>query len=78
MLERLICAIFGHRYFVARKLNNGTRKVGCARCGKHWGMHDQTRSFLPWDGDFEALYAPGGELHEVATGEMEVKRVSSL
>ena len=62
MLERLICAVFGHRYVVERVLNLGARKVGCTRCGKHWAMHDGTRSFLPWDGEFEALYAPGGPL----------------
>lgn len=28
-------------------------------------MHDLTRSFLPWDGDFEALYAEGGPLSHV-------------
>ena len=44
MLERLICAVFGHRYVVERVLSHGARKVGCTRCGKHWAMHDGTRS----------------------------------
>ena len=66
MLERLICAVFGHRYVVERVLNHGARKVGCTRCGKHWAMHDGTRSFVPWDGEFEALYAPGGILAEAS------------
>ena len=69
MLERLICAVFGHRYVVERVLNHGARKVGCTRCGKHWAMHDGTRSFVPWDGEFEALYAPGGILAE-ASGDL--------
>ena len=64
MLERLICAVFGHRYVVERVLNHGARKVGCTRCGRHWAMHDGTRSFVEWDGEFEALYAPDGILAE--------------
>ena len=66
MLERLICAVFGHRYVIERVLNHGARKVGCTRCGKHWAMHDGTRSFVPWDGELEALYAPGGILAEAS------------
>ena len=66
MLERLFCTIFGHRYVVERVLNAGARKVGCTRCGRHWAMHDGTRSFVQWDGEFEAFYAPGGMLAEAA------------
>ena len=66
MLERLFCAALGHRYVVERVLNHGARKVGCTRCGRHWAMHDETRSFVEWDGEFEAFYAPGGILAEVA------------
>jgi hypothetical protein len=69
MLEQLICAVFGHRYIVERVLNPGARKVGCTRCEKRWAMHDGTRSFVPWDAELEALYAPGGVLEE--KGEMK-------
>lgn len=62
LLQKLMCAVFGHRYFVMRRMNPGARKVGCHRCGAAWGMHDETRSFVPWDGEFEALYASGGPL----------------
>lgn len=55
MIERLLRALLGHRYVV--EIEFGTsRKVGCTRCGKHWGMHDATRSFIPWDGELEELY----------------------
>lgn len=64
MLERLICAIFGHRYVVERVLNERARKVGCVRCNRKWAMHDPTRAFVAWDGEFEAMYAPGGPLAE--------------
>lgn len=26
------------------------------------GMHDRTRTFVPWDSELEAMYAPGGPL----------------
>ena len=64
MLERILCAVFGHRYVVERVLNDRARKVGCTRCGRQWAMHDPTRTFVPWDGEFEELYGPGGLLHE--------------
>jgi hypothetical protein len=67
MLERLICALLGHRYVVERQLNDRARKVGCTRCNRKWAMHDPTRSFIPWDGEFDALYAPGGPLAATAT-----------
>lgn len=62
MIQGLLCNIFGHSYIVERKLNYGARKVGCLKCNKHWAMHDVTRSFLPWDEEFEELYATGGML----------------
>ena len=65
-MERLFCAALGHRYVVERVMNPGARKVGCTRCGKQWAMHDETRSFVQWDGEFEAFYAPGGILAEAA------------
>ena len=61
MLERLMCAVFGHKYVVEREFV-GARKVGCTRCLRKWGMHDGTRSFVPWDGELEAFYSPDGVL----------------
>jgi hypothetical protein len=61
-LERILCAIFGHRYVVERQLNERTRKVGCTRCAQHWAMHDPTRCFVRWDDELKAMYMPGGVL----------------
>lgn len=58
----MLCGVGGHRYVVERRMNHGARKVGCTRCGRHWAMHDATRTFVPWNGEFEAMYAPGGSL----------------
>ena len=55
-IERLICALFGHRYIVEREINAGCRVVGCTRCNRRWGMHDATRSFVPWDSDLEQAH----------------------
>ena len=66
MFERIICALFGHRYVVLRKMNPGARKVGCTRCKCQWAMHDGTRSFVQWSGEFDELYAPGGPLDILA------------
>ena len=68
MISKLLCAIFGHRYVIERVLNAGARKVGCTRCRSHWAMHDETRSFVQWDGEFEAFYAPDGILSQASRG----------
>ena len=64
IIRRVICAILGHNYIVERVLNHGARKIGCTRCKNHWAMHDETRSFVEWDGEFEEFYAPDGILDE--------------
>ena len=64
MFERILCAVFRHRFVVERVLNERTRKIGCTRCNRKWAMHDPTKTFVPWDDDLEALYAPGGLLRE--------------
>lgn len=67
MFERIICAVFGHKYVVLRVLNKGARQVGCTRCNRKWGMHDATMSFLPWDAELEHLYSPDGILGQTIT-----------
>jgi hypothetical protein len=61
-IGRIVCFIAGHKYRVVRRMNPGARKVTCDRCHATWGMHDQTRAFVPWDSQLEAMYAPGGPL----------------
>lgn len=62
LLSRIGCFILNHEYRVVRVMNPGARKLKCARCRKEFGMHDRTRSVVPWDSDLEAMYAPGGPL----------------
>ncbi len=61
MLERLLCALLGHKYVVARVFNPGARQVGCTRCNRKWAMHDETKSFVDWDGEFEKMYRMFGQ-----------------
>lgn len=74
-VKRLLCAIFGHSYVIRRVLSANARKVGCTRCGKEWGMHDPTRSFVPWDSDLEALYSERDELREKLLDMVSVERL---
>jgi hypothetical protein len=62
IIDKIACAIIGHQYRVIRRMNPGARKVCCDRCLKVWGMHDKTKSFVPWTNDLESLYAHGGPL----------------
>lgn len=61
MFERLICAVAGHRYVVQRVFSSTSRKVGCTRCDREWGMNDSVKAFVPWDGEFEQLYRDIGQ-----------------
>ena len=61
-VRRLVCAVASHEWRVVRKMNPGSRKVACDRCGGCWAMHDPTQTLVPWDDEFEAMYAPGGPL----------------
>jgi hypothetical protein len=56
VLKKLICALFGHRYVLQRVFSPTSRKVGCSRCGKEWGMSDNTHTLLPWDDEMEQTY----------------------
>jgi len=84
MVERLLCALLGHKYVVARVFNPGARQVGCTRCNRKWAMHDETKSFVDWDGELEKMYRSFGQwetrisenLPEVAAG--SIRRVTPL
>ncbi len=65
MLERLLCAVLGHRYVVQRVFSPNSRKIGCTRCDKEWGMYDSIRAIVPWDSELEQLYKDIGHEHEL-------------
>jgi hypothetical protein len=61
-MKILICYIFGHKYYLIKKINRTTRKVGCKRCGKMWGMNDDVRALVEWDSELEEFYREFGSL----------------
>ncbi len=60
MIERLMCALFGHRYITQLTFSPTSRKVGCTRCEREWAMNDSVRAFVDWSGEFEELYKFNG------------------
>ena len=61
MIERLMCALFGHKYITQLRFSPTSRKVGCARCEREWAMNDSVRAFVDWSGEFEELYKFNGQ-----------------
>lgn len=56
MIARLSCSLFGHKYVVERLFSPVSRKIGCTRCGQSWGMNDNVRAVVPWNGELEQMY----------------------
>lgn len=63
MLVKMLCLCFGHKYRIHSVLNEGARKLVCARCAEKFAMHDATKSVIPWDSELEELYKEGGVLN---------------
>ena len=59
-MKWLICLLFGHKWFVEKEFTPDTRKVGCHRCGKRWGMNDRLGILVQWDDELEDFYAIDG------------------
>jgi len=55
-MNRLICWILGHEYFVIQTFGRTSRRVGCKKCKKQWGMNDRVKVFVRWDGEFAEMY----------------------
>lgn len=61
-MNKFLCFLFGHKYFVTQKYTQHFRKVGCYCCHQEWSMNDRHECFLPWDAEFD----------EIAKFEMEI------
>lgn len=53
---RWLCWLFHHDYYVLKRYSVTTRKLGCRRCGRHFGMNDRVRAVIPWDSELEELH----------------------
>ena len=51
----LLCKIFGHKYYILKEFGT-SRKLGCKRCKKKFGMHDPTKTLIEWNSDLEFFY----------------------
>ncbi len=49
IIRRLICMLFGHSYYVIEEFSPRIRHIGCRRCGREWGMHDDLMVIVEWD-----------------------------
>ena len=55
-MKRWICWVLGHRFYRVKELTSWSRKIGCRRCGRCFGMNDDVRAIIPWDDELEAMY----------------------
>lgn len=53
---RIWCFVFGHKYEVWQVFSPTSRRVLCHCCKGDWGMNDDARAFVPWDGELAAMY----------------------
>jgi hypothetical protein len=55
-MNKWLCWMFGHQYYVIQEFESWSRRIGCLRCGQTWGMNDHVQALLPWDKELEELY----------------------
>lgn len=60
--RRIVCRFGWHTRLSTIQAFKGhpSSHVGCPDCGAEFGMNDATKSFLPWDRDFETMYESFG------------------
>ena len=62
IINCFLCGLLGHRYVKERNLSKECRKIGCTRCSRKWAMNRAIEILIPWDDEFEELYASDGLL----------------
>ena len=55
-MKKLICKLMNHSLEVVKTFDYTSRCCHCKRCGQYFAMNDNVKAFLPWDGEFSALY----------------------
>ena len=55
-MNKILCFIFGHNYYMIKRWTNEARRMGCKRCHDQWAMHDPTKSLVPMSGEFAEMY----------------------
>ena len=52
-MNRFLCWLLGHKYYIIHAYSPLIRHVGCARCKREWGMHDELHCLVEWDEELE-------------------------
>ena len=60
LIRRLLCAFFGHDYFLVQEFGPHSRRLGCRHCDGDWGMNDDARAIVEWGPEFEEMYRSFG------------------
>lgn len=60
----LLCAAFGHKYKLKRRINYQIAELTCKRCKKEFGINKQVESVLPMDDELKAIHEDLLALHK--------------
>jgi hypothetical protein len=66
-MRKLFCLFGRHDYALVQKLTPHSRKIGCRVCRRMFGMNDDARAVIPWDGELEEMYRTIGVLPKEPT-----------
>ena len=58
--QRIKCRLGFHRLFRKQRLTRQSDLIGCACCGREWGLNHDVQGVLPWGGELERFYADIG------------------
>lgn len=56
LIYKILCFLGYHDYVLVQKMTDWSRRIGCARCRRTFGMNDNVRCVIPWDDSLESLY----------------------
>ena len=55
-MKWILCHIGLHKYYMIKRVDNHTRKMGCRWCKKLWGMNDRVKALIEWDADLATVH----------------------
>lgn len=54
--NRMLCAAFGHKYKLKRRINYHVAELVCKRCKEEFGINKQVETVLPMDDELRAIH----------------------
>jgi len=54
--NRLLCAAFGHKYKLKRRITKNISEMVCKRCKKEFGINCAVKSILPMDDELREMH----------------------